>query len=333
MAYSKARRLADLMSSASAEVPTSKRTLADDEVATAKIADDAVTSAKIADDAVVQAAIADDAVDEARLQVSNTGTNGYALTYQSGNTGKLTWAEMTAGVTKASSTPSVAAEGTLFYNTTQDVLYFSNGSAWVALSNAAPTTTGGTVTIPTKAYGDSQNYNLGTDFSDNENTDAELTYTLASGTMPTGTSLPSSGNTALTGTISGDVGTYNFTIRATDEDNAYVDQAYTQVITRQPTGGSVTTSGSYRIHTFTSSGTFTPYEDNLAVEYLVIAGGAGGGMGWQAGGGGAGGYRTNGSGQTSGRGASAESSMTLGSSGTGYTVTIGAGGGSYGATG
>ena len=109
----------------------------------------------------LQAAIADDAVDEARLQVSNTGTNGYALTYQSGNTGKLTWAEMTAGVTKASSTPSVAAEGTLFYNTTQDVLYFSNGSAWVPLSNATPTTTGGTVTIPTKAYGDSQNYNLG----------------------------------------------------------------------------------------------------------------------------------------------------------------------------
>ena len=279
MAFSKARRLADLMSAASAEVPSSKRTLTDDAVATAKIADDAVTSAKIADDAVVQAAIADDAVDEARLQVSNTGTNGYALTYQSGNTGKLTWAEMTAGVTKASSTPSVAAEGTLFYNTTQDVLYFSNGSAWVALSNAAPTTTGGTVTIPTKEYGTNQNYNLGTDFSDNESSDTELTYTLESGSLPGGTSLPSSGtgSSPLAGTITASAGTYNFSVRATDPDGSFVVQAYTQVIFRQPTGGSITTSGSYRIHTFTSSGTFTTYETNLAVEYLIIAGGAGGG--------------------------------------------------------
>ena len=342
MAYSKARRLADLMSSASAEVPSSKRTLADDAVATAKIADDAVTSAKIADDAitsaliaddaVVQAAIADDAVDEARLQVSNTGTNGYALTYQSGNTGKLTWAEMTAGVTKASSTPSVAAEGTLFYNTTIDILYVSNGTSWVKIMNAPPTTTGGTVTIPTKEYGTSQNYNLGTDFADTESTDAELTYTLESGSLPGGTSLPSSGNTALTGTITANVGTYNFSIRATDPDGAFVVQAYTQVIFRNPTGGSISTSGSYRIHTFTSSGTFTTYETNLAVEYLIIAGGAGGGGGWQAGGGGAGGYRTNVSGQTSGRGASAEASMTL-SSATGYTVTVGGGGSSMSATG
>ena len=66
--------------------------LADDSISAAKLADDAVTSAKIADDAVVQAAVADDAVDEARLQISNSGTNGHALTYQSGNTGKLTWA-------------------------------------------------------------------------------------------------------------------------------------------------------------------------------------------------------------------------------------------------
>jgi len=78
--------------------------IANDAVVTAAIADDAITSALIADDAVVQAAIADDAVDEARLQISNTGTNGYALTYQSGNTGKLTWAAMTSGATLSGST-------------------------------------------------------------------------------------------------------------------------------------------------------------------------------------------------------------------------------------
>ena len=67
--------------------------IADDAVVTAAIADDAITSALIADDAVVQAAIADAAVDEARLQISNSPTNGYFLQAQSGNTGGLTWAE------------------------------------------------------------------------------------------------------------------------------------------------------------------------------------------------------------------------------------------------
>ena len=64
---------------------------ANDWVTSARIADDAITSALIADDAVVQAAIADEAIDEARLQVSNAGTNGQFLAKQSGNTGGLTW--------------------------------------------------------------------------------------------------------------------------------------------------------------------------------------------------------------------------------------------------
>lgn len=56
------------------------------------------------------------------------------------------------------------------------------------------------------------------------------------------------------------------------------------------------------------------------VQYLIIAGGAGGGSG----GGGAGGYRSSVSGESSGRGASAETPLSL-STGT-YTVTVGAGG-------
>ena len=66
--------------------------ISDDAITSAKIADDAITSALIADDAIVQAAIADDAVDEARLQISNAGSNGQFLSKQSGNTGGLTWA-------------------------------------------------------------------------------------------------------------------------------------------------------------------------------------------------------------------------------------------------
>ena len=77
-----------------------------------------------------------------------------------------------------------------------------------------------------------------------------------------------------------------------------------------PTGGSITTSGSFRIHTFTSSGTFGLTFDT-AVEYLVIAGGGGAGTRRHAGAGGAGGYRTNVSGQTSGGGGSAEAALNL----------------------
>ena len=79
MAFSKARRLANLMSTASDEVPAARRTLATGSIATAALADDAITSAKIADDAIVAAAIADNSVDIARLNVSD-GSNGQALT-------------------------------------------------------------------------------------------------------------------------------------------------------------------------------------------------------------------------------------------------------------
>ena len=64
----------------------------------------------------------------------------------------------------------------------------------------------------------------------------------------------------------------------------------------EATGGSIATSGDFKIHTFTSSGTFevtTEYSDPSAypVEVLVVAGGGGGGDGTGNGGaGGAGGY-------------------------------------------
>ena len=60
-------------------------------------ADSTVSTAKIIDDAVTEAKIADASVDEARLKISNSPTNGYMLTAQSGNTGGLTWAEAPSG--------------------------------------------------------------------------------------------------------------------------------------------------------------------------------------------------------------------------------------------
>ena len=96
------------------------------------------------------------------------------------------------------------------------------------------------------------------------------------------------------------------------------------------TGGTVTTVGDYKVHTFTSSGTFTvSNQGNLlgsnTIAYLVIAGGGGAGGAQRGGGAGAGGYRSNWNSETSGGGASAEASMECPSI-AGHAVTVGAGG-------
>lgn len=96
----------------------------------------------------------------------------------------------------------------------------------------------------------------------------------------------------------------------------------TPAISPYATGGdTIMTDGTYWYHTFLSSGTFTP-QKSLSCDYLVIAGGGGGGGG-VGGGGGAGGYRSTVT--ATGGGGSLESALSL-TSGTNYTVTIGAGG-------
>jgi|TARA_R110002073_G_scaffold2360_1_gene15975 hypothetical protein len=117
-------------------------------IITADLADDAVTTAKIADDAVVQAGIADDAVNEARLQISNTPTNGYFLSAQSGNTGGLTWAESGGGAysdwTILTTTPTtLAAKGQYVCNdTTARTHTLPSGSAGntIIIANAGSAT-------------------------------------------------------------------------------------------------------------------------------------------------------------------------------------------------
>ena len=57
-----------------------------------------VTTAIINNGAVNASKILDNVVSEAKLNVSNSPTNGYFLQAQSGNTGGLTWADVPAGV-------------------------------------------------------------------------------------------------------------------------------------------------------------------------------------------------------------------------------------------
>jgi hypothetical protein len=97
----------------------------------------------------------------------------------------------------------------------------------------------------------------------------------------------------------------------------------TPVIAPKATGGNlIENDGTYWIHTFTSTGTFTPLQ-GLSCDYLVVAGGGGGGGVYGGGGGGAGGLRSTVT--ATGGGGSLESALSLTAS-TNYTVTIGAGG-------
>jgi len=100
------------------------------------------------------------------------------------------------------------------------------------------------------------------------------------------------------------------------------------------TGGVITETSTHWIHSFFSTGTFTPTQ-NLTADYLVVAGGGGGagsaGVWALGGGGGAGGLRSSvspsGGGNTTPTG---ETALSL-TSGTNYTISVG--GGSSGTTG
>ena len=90
------------------------------------------------------------------------------------------------------------------------------------------------------------------------------------------------------------------------------------------TGGTITESGVYRIHTFTSPGTFevteaSPDPDGNEVEYLIVAGGGGHGYGYGTGGG-AGGYRAAGCGPAPLQASNAPTPVAS------YPIVIGGGG-------
>ena len=84
------------------------------------------------------------------------------------------------------------------------------------------------------------------------------------------------------------------------------------------------TDGTLYVYNGNSWAAMSPNTFTVSVDYLVIAGGASGGA-QHGGGGGAGGYRSSYNNETSGGGGSSEAGLTL-DAGTGYTVTIGAGG-------
>jgi len=215
-------------------------------------------------------------------------------------------------------------KGYVRYNDDQDVVYFSNGSSWQKISATIASLTSITGSI---VAGIGSNLTLaGTGFL---SSNLVVNFVQSSDSINTNVTVTPTSDTAATVAVPAAV--YNnvtngnaVTIKVTNSDASTSDTVNVTAV-GLPTGGSITTSGGFRIHTFTSSGTFgLTYP--VAVQYLVIAGGGGSGARRHSGGGGAGGYRSSVSGENSGGGASAETASVL--SAGNYTVTVGAGGAS-----
>ena len=218
--------------------------------------------------------------------------------------------------------------GTIVFDVTKSTLEFFNGSIWVATSAQVPALSSisgnlisgnaSTLTLAGEGFGTA---NLVVKFvQSSDSIDTTTTVTPSSSTAASVAVPAAVYNNVTAGNV--------VTISVTNADGLE-SSGVNHTAIALPSGGTVTTSGNYRIHTFTSSGTFVNTIASLSVEYLVIAGGGAGGVGdananAYGGGGGAGGYRTNVAGQTSGGGASAESALSL--SAGNKTVTVGAGG-------
>ena len=120
-----------------------------------------------------------------------------------------------------------------------------------------------------------------------------LTYTLSSGTLPTGLTLSSSG--LISGTVSGTTSqTYNFTITVSDSVNTAVSRSFSFGYTAISivTGGTLSSDSTYYYRTFTGTGNLVISGKSLDADILVVAGGGSGGV-QVGGGGGAGGLISN----------------------------------------
>ena len=127
--------------------------LGTDAIATTKIAagalptDVTIAAGNIGTDAVIQAKIADEAIDEARLQISNAGSNGQYLQKQSGNTGGLTWGTVDLTTLSASNLTSGTIPDARFPSTLPavsganltGVQPFASGTKMLFQQTSAPT--------------------------------------------------------------------------------------------------------------------------------------------------------------------------------------------------
>ena len=105
MAFSKARRLADLMSAASATIPASKRTLADDSVTAAMIADNVIDIARLN---------VSDGSNGQFLRTNGAGTLSFATVSSDSGRAYTDWAIKTGTYTAVDKDQLIANSGSAF---------------------------------------------------------------------------------------------------------------------------------------------------------------------------------------------------------------------------
>ena len=104
---------------------------------------DSVITTNITDANVTQGKIADQAINEAKMQISNAPTNGYALTAQSGNTGGMTWASVGGDNTPyfhVTKSADQAISTDSFTTVTFDSEIFDSGNNFASNTFTAPST-------------------------------------------------------------------------------------------------------------------------------------------------------------------------------------------------
>jgi hypothetical protein len=132
-------------------------------------------------------------------------------------------------------------------------------------------------------YNQSYSYQLSATDSDGG---SNVTYSIVSGTLPTGITMSSSGLISGTSTLTTGSGRA-LTIRATDSGGNYVD-LNTNLPYATATGGTITSGGGYIFHTFNANGTYTPLLSQTGVSSIAVGGGGGAGGSGSGGGGGGG---------------------------------------------
>jgi len=158
-----------------------------------------------------------------------------------------------------------------------DAFYINDSPVWSTNSGSLGTYTGSSIQL------------AATD--DESNT---ITYSISSGSLPTGLSLSSNG--LISGSSSASQGTYSFVVAASDGINTGITRSFSIIIPPPSvSGGSLSSDATYYYRSFTANGNLVVTNGSITADYLVVAGGGGGGTDLYtertAGGGGAGGYR------------------------------------------
>ena len=229
----------------------------------------------------------------------------------------------TGGFTMPSGTtaqrPGSPDTGESRMNTTTGSLEFYDGSAWIS-TNLIPN-----ITSITGEINDEETSNLV--FAVTNTTPTVDIVFSEGGTVfhtITGQAVSSGAFTLATPSqVYGQSGGDTISISIRNEDGTPSSNSITKTIVDQPSGGTITTYGSYRVHTFTSSGTFNSGA-KTAVDVLLVGGGGSGGTGNKtnsssadaAGGGGAGGMIAE---QNKSIAASTNFSIVVGSGGSANT--------------